>query len=220
MKTLSYAKLPDSFCMLLRAEGHGKNSMDDVFDRCYQTDIPFRALFNRLFPEILKMKVKPERLGRAAIKEKLAASYMEKYRSIDSLDQIKRLEQTFSDFTVDGHSRSFLLGFYLKMSILSNNPGHDQVSHEILTELTTLLPPYLKLTRAKVWRIDFIALSLWHYHNFLGSDQLSELLKRGISHADIFRKLKIEERELLAANLLTYGMSIGETESFYSPMLE
>lgn len=233
MNSLSYAKLPDSFCQILKADGQGQNSIDEVFDRCYQKDIPFRLLSNKLFPEILKMKIKPERLGRSAIKEKLAASYMEKYRAGDSRDgttdsltistsiqDIKKLEEAFSSFTVDGHSRTFMLGFYLKMTFLSNNSGNGQIPEQILSDLLTVIPLYLKMAKAKIWRIDFIALSLWYYHSFLGQEQLLTLLKRGINHADIFRKLKAEERAVLVSSLLTYGISIGETEPYYSPMLD
>jgi len=159
-------------------------------------------------------------LGWVNLRDRMACLYLSKnlfeyypdHFQLDLLDEIKLFEVKFSDFGVDGFSRLFLLGFFMKIhnqKVMVMDGGENQVIH-----FSDLLVPLLKLSKVKSEKLDWLLIILQHFLNYLGFEKLKELITKDKNFIQIYEMLSLEERKVMHSNLLAYSSSIFDSEFF------
>jgi hypothetical protein len=131
--------------------------------------------------------------------------------AIEMIDSILRIEERLRPFAVRGFSRSFLLGFYLESVALSIDGGELLASF-----LDKKFLALLDISNSRTHKIDWVMILLYHFKDFLGYDKLLDLLNNGSEYEQIYTQLSQDQQALLMKNLLAYGCSISESESFFT----
>jgi hypothetical protein len=161
--------------------------------------------------------------GWNGIRNRLAAVYLEyamtgrfpDTANLSLVTDIINIENKLRHFTPAGFSRSFLLGFYAKMSLI-------QIKKlEYLTDFTPLILKdehleFMKWSKAKSSRIDWLILGLIQYDHFLGTQRMDTLLQSGFRYESLFALLSPLEQKNFIENCMTYGASINDTDIFLS----
>ncbi len=160
-------------------------------------------------------------LGWANFRDRLASLYI--YKAIHGkfptrtdmglVEDIQRLENRFSEMSVSGHSRAFLLGFYLKLAQIRTQELEKNkfLEYQLPVELLVTL---LKISPARSERIDWLILMLLHFAEALGDKMLINALMSEKSFDEIYELMDDSDKRRMHENFLSYGMSIHEPEIF------
>lgn len=143
-------------------------------------------------------------------RDRLGSLYLHHYREksfplvIDEtlMLPITTLEKKFAPFTVDGHSRDFLLFFYLHLEN-SLSVIDESIKHGLID--------LLKLAPRRVIEIDLLTLLLMHSLDFLGFDETKNQLKIK-NHDDLIHHFTEDQRNLYHRNMISYLYSINARE--------
>jgi hypothetical protein len=159
-------------------------------------------------------------LGWVNLRDRMACLYLSKnlfeyypdHFQVDLLEEIKLFETKYSDFSVDGFSRLFLLGFFMKMhnqKVMALDGGENRVM-----KFSDSLIPILKLSKVKSEKLDWLLIILQHFLNSLGVEKLKDLISENKNFIQIYEMLSLEERKGMHSNLLAYSSSIFDSEFF------
>lgn len=129
------------------------------------------------------------------------------------VEDIQKFEATYSDAGLSGQSRLFLLGFYLKLAQIRTQELEKNKFLEFRLPEEMILS-ILRLTPARTDKIDWVILLVFHFAEALGDKSLTGALMSGKSFDDIYEMMSEESRKRMHENLLSYGMSIQEPETF------
>jgi ribonucleotide reductase beta subunit family protein with ferritin-like domain len=126
---------------------------------------------------------------------------------------IINIENKLRHFTPQGYSRSFLLGFYAKLSLI-----HIKKMNETM-DLSPLIIrdehiEFMKWSKAKSARIDWLLLQLIQYDHFFGTERMNALLQSGSRYESLFALLSANEQKQVIENCMTYGSSINDSDIF------
>lgn len=160
-------------------------------------------------------------LGWANFRDRFASLYI--YKAIHGrfplktdmglVEDILRFESLYSESSVSGQSRAFLLGFYLKLAQIKNQETEKNKFLEFrLPE--DILVPLLKLSQGRAEKIDWLLLILFHLAEALGEKSIAQTVVMNRTFDDIYQLMPEESRKHMHENLLTYGLSIYEPETF------
>lgn len=160
-------------------------------------------------------------LGWANFRDRFASLYI--YKAIHGryplktdmglVEDIIKFEALFSESSVSGQSRPFLLGFYLKLAQIRTQELEKNKFLEFRLPEETILP-ILRLTPSRTEKIDWIILLVFHFNQAIGEKSLAGALLAGKSFDEIYSMMSEESRKRMHENLLSYGMSIQEPEIF------
>ncbi len=223
---LSYPNvvMPDAFTFLLRSNMQSSGKVFTQLQIYVAREADLSAIVARCFKSIdpeLRVDGIIKSLGWHGFRDHLASLYIERARlgyypkklDTTAVTEIIHFEENLKDYTVQGYSRAFLLGFYLKLMLLDQNsstPGAKLQDLLIRDEVVS----HLEFARGRSIKIDFLLLTLQHLDQFFGRAKLSAYLETQKSYKDMYQLLTNEQRFCLSRNLLAYGSSIGETEMF------
>ncbi|MBL7666156.1 MAG: hypothetical protein JNM93_13555 [Bacteriovoracaceae bacterium] len=129
------------------------------------------------------------------------------------INDIQNFEDRLENVTQKSHSRSFLLGLYLKiMQIQFRKEGqsHNANFLEIPDEVFEII----NLSSAKTEKIDWLVLIIWQLSQILPKGTLKNEIKKNNTYMNIYQTLSAGEQNLFLRNCLAYGCSINETELF------
>jgi len=163
--------------------------------------------------------------GWNGIRNRLASVYIEyamtgrfpDTANLNLVSDIINIENKVRHFTPAGFSRAFLLGFYAKMTLIHVTKLTDiKSSTKIVTPLIVKDEhiEFMKHSKAKSTRIDWLILQLIQYEHFLGTERMEILLQSGSRYESLFSLLSAEEQKQVIENCMTYGASINDTEIF------
>jgi hypothetical protein len=164
-------------------------------------------------------------LGWYGLRDRLAAHYLHysKHKNyaikadVNLVDDILIFEKKLIGHTVEGYSRSFMLGFYLK---LLNDHLSDYLDKSEIFSISTETIELCELAKIKTLPIDWILLAIEHFKSFIGKDEVHRFLLDGGQYFDLFSKLNDEEKNIYIKNMIIYGASIGEQTPFVNNHLE
>ncbi len=215
--------LPKEFLQLLKSNLSSGNNVEQIFAvlkanrGLYEVlDVAFKE-----FNDGRGLEKTMVALGWANFRDRLASLYV--YKAIHNkfplktdmglVEDIQKFESTYSDIALSGTSRTFLLGLYLKLAqIRTQEMERNKFIEFRLPE--ELITPILKLSQVRSEKPDWLILQTFHFCEALGGKTLAGALVSGKSFDEIYEMLNDETRKLLHDNLLTYGMSIQEPETF------
>lgn len=160
-------------------------------------------------------------LGWANFRDRFASLYI--YKAIHGkfplksdmglVEDILKFEATYAEVSVSGQSRAFLLGFYLKLAQIKNQEVEKNKFLEFRLP-DDIIIPLLKLSPGRAEKIDWLILLLFHLSEALGENSLAHTLVADRPFDDIYKLMSEESRKRMHENLLSYGMSIHEPETF------
>lgn len=226
MINFPYVSLPEYYTRLLvsniQNSTQGNNNLEQYINENKQLNALVKKIFRDIDPDGFLGKILSIS-GWAGIRNRLAAVYIEyamtgvfpETANINLVTDIVNIENKLRHFTQPGFSRSFLLAFYAKMSIVQIKMTSDT------KELTPLIIKdehieFMKMSRAKSIRIDWLMIQLVQYETFLGQERLESLLKAETRYDALFSLLTKDEQIQMMNNCLTYGSSINDNDIFTS----
>lgn len=224
MFNLPYVSLPEQFTRLLVSNIQNSTGTNTNLEMYINENSELNALVKKVFRDIDPDGFLGKILsiaGWPGIRNRLAAVYLEyamtgKYPDTANLNlvtDIVNIENKLRHFTPAGFSRAFLLGFYAKLSLIQVKKGSDSMNVNPLIIRDEHID-FMKYSKAKSARIDWLMLELIQYDHFLGSERMNTLLAGGPRYESMFALLSPSEQQQMMQNFLTYGASINDTEIF------
>ena len=230
MINLPFVSLPDHYTQLLVSNIQNSTGTNTNLELFITENSELNMLIKKIFTDIDKDGFIGKVLaisGWIGIRNRLAAVYIEyaitgffpDVANLSLVNDLVILENKLRHFTSVGYSRSFLLGFYAKMSQI-----HVRKINNI-DDLTPLVIKdehldYLKFSKTKSIRIDWLILQLVQFDFFLGQERMTSLLSSGTRYDALFSMLLNEEQKAVIANCLSYGASIGDKDIFVSNSIQ
>lgn len=224
MINFPYVSLPEYYTRLLVSNIQNTTTVNTNLELYINENKELNSLVKRLFRDIDPDGFLGKILsisGWNGIRNRLAAAFIEHAMSgkfpetanLNLVTDLINVENKLRHFTPPGFNRAFLLAFYAKMSFIDIKKRSDT------RELTPLIIKdehieFMKLSKAKSVRIDWLMLQLIQFEHFLGEERLQGLLKSETRYAALFSLLSEEEQAQMMSNFLTYGASINDTEIF------
>ncbi len=230
MFNFPYVSLPDHMTQLLIANIHNtilnNNKLELYLNENKELNVLVRKVFKDIDPEGFLGKI-ISIVGWTGIRNRLTAVYIEyamtgKFPDVANLNLVSdiiNIENKLRYFTPSGHSRAFLLAFYAQMALIQVKKTSAPIN------LTSKLVPliikdehieFMKYSKSKSIRIDWVLLQLIQFDHFLGTERMTTLLQAGLRYESLFSLLSNEEQHNVIENCLIYGSSISDTEVFTS----
>lgn len=224
MINFPFISLPEYYTRLLASNIQNSTAVNTNLEMYINENKELNALIKRIFKDIDPDGFLGKILsisGWNGIRNRLAAVYLEHAMSgkfpetanLNLVTDLINVENKLRHFTPAGFNRAFLLAFYAKMSLIHIKMRSDT------RELTPLIIKdehieFMKLSKAKSVRIDWLMLELIQFEHFLGNERLFTLLQNETRYASLFSLLSKEEQLQMMNNFMTYGASINDTEIF------
>ncbi len=224
-----YSALPTDFIDLLKLDMNTRGAGFKKLKSTYWHEGSINSLVKKCFFDIdptSRFERIIHSLGWLGFRDRLAAAYIEyqltghfpNIPDINYIEDILKLEEELKPYTIDGHGRGFLLGFFIKMSLCESvrkDPSKELLPISINQEVINLLD----LGQSKLLHIDWLCITLLEISNFKRITYLKENLKSGVNFKDLLSDLPSSEREKIIYNLVTYGASIKDREIFFDEVV-
>jgi len=224
---LPFIRLPLDYTRMLMAN---HNATGDFFERTVReifANPSLKGLLHNFYTSTsvkIPFEAQVKSLGWLGLRDFYATVYLEQKlfgRFAGPSEEAKNLLQDLLSFermarelAVDGHSRLFLLGFYLQMVSLHTNKGMALKGSKDFR--FGLLPieciNTLIQNSGRTVRTDWLILIATHFYQFLGGEKFLNLVKSGQSFKKSWSLLDNNHRKELAQNLMRYAASVGDTE--------
>lgn len=159
-----------------------------------------------------------DRLANIYLTKLFTGKFPEKAPS-NFLGEILKFEEKMKNQTVDGYSRAFLLGFYLRYALVELKASRPEESLDNMISTSNLLS-LMKLSRSRVVKIDWLLLVLSHFVSFIGKETCENQLQKSSQFDTLWKILSNEQKELMTSNLLAYGAAIQDSEIFVSDLVK
>ena len=220
---LPYVILPLEFITLLKRNLSVVSSADQIFDILRLNKALYHVLENS-FKDLDDGRGLPKTmmaLGWHNFRNRVASLYIYKaiygqYPAKTDLHLVSDLiefETKFRDQSVQSHSRTFMLAFYLKLAQIHI----QQIENNKFLEMnfpTDQILGMLKVSQGRSDKADFLILLTMHLLTNLGEKTLAHSLIAGKNFNQVYELMTPESRKLLHDSLLSYCASIGESENF------
>jgi hypothetical protein len=229
MIKIPYVSLPEYYTRLLSSSIQNSTQINNNLEMYINENKDLNALVRKVFRDIDPDGFLGKIIsisGWMGIRNRLAAVFLEhamtgKFPDTANLSLVNDLvsvENKLRHFTPNGYNRAFLLAFYAKMSLIHIKLISDS------RDLSPLIIKdehieYMKLSKAKSIRVDWLMLQLIQFEHFLGKDRLYDLLKVETRYAALFSLLSHEEQAQMMNNFITYGASIFDHDIFTTDVL-
>ncbi|MCP4912007.1 MAG: hypothetical protein GY909_02720 [Oligoflexia bacterium] len=216
MIELSFVNLPDDFTYLLRSNmqtsGRVFSGLKSYLNdrkgikgiiECSFKDIDKDCRFDRIINS----------LGWLGLRDRLAAIYLAHFHeghfphqvTLESITDILDFETKLKEYSLEGFSRLFLLGWYLSFI-------YDQDTRKTLdTIVDSKVLSFLKKNCNRNQYLDIFLINLYYFREFLGDD-IFKFLEQGYSYQDIFSNLSESQQHIMTKNILAYKASLNESE--------
>nr|BDT28806.1 hypothetical protein BHI3_22720 [Bacteriovorax sp. HI3] len=224
MINFPYVSLPEYYTRLLASNIQNSTAANTNLEMYINENKELNALVKKVFKDIDPDGFLGKILsisGWTGIRNRLAAVFLEhamtgrfpETANLNLVTDLINVENKLRHFTPAGFNRAFLLAFYAKMSLIHIKMRSDT------RELTPLLIKdehieYMKLSKAKSVRIDWLMLQLIQFEHFLGQERLFTLLQSETRYASLFSLLSKDEQTQMMNNFMTYGASINDSDIF------
>lgn len=222
MINFPFISLPEHFTRLLvsniQNSTQSNNNLELYINENKELNALVRKIFRDIDPDGFLGKILSIS-GWMGIRNRLAAVYIEyamtgkfpETANLSLVTDIINIENKLRHFTPAGFSRAFLIGFYAKMSLIHVKNSEDAKTPLIIRDEHF---EFMKFSKAKSVRIDWLMLQLIQYDHFLGTERMRSLLASETRYESLMALLSNEEQKIMMDNCLTYGASIGDNEIF------
>lgn len=219
---LPYIILPTEFITLLKSNISVTTSPAPVFDVLRPNQALYLSMEEAFkeFDDGRGLEKTMLALGWTNFRERLASMYVYKalhghfpvQTDMELVEDIRQLEMRFANHTIQGVSRVFLLGFYLR---LANIQIQKRTSNQFMeTKIPDEVNSYLRLSQGRSEKIDWLILILMHLSNTLGEKLVLNAIAAGKKLHELYPLMSTDARKLMSDNLLAYAASIQEADMF------
>jgi hypothetical protein len=224
MINFPFVSLPEHFTRLLvsniQNSTQNNTNLELYINENKELNVLVRRIFRDIDPDGFLGKILSIS-GWIGIRNRLAAVYIEyamtgkfpETANLALVTDIINIENKLRHFTPLGFSRAFLLGFYAKMSLIHVKKSSDGKDPLIIRDEHF---EFMKWSKAKSIRVDWLILQLIQYDHFLGTIRMNALLESGVRYESLFALLSPEEQKVMMDNCMVYGASINDQEIFLS----
>lgn len=219
-----YVWLPSDFVFLLQsdmqASGHGfRHLKKDLWNKPHFQSVYLRA--TRDLDLGLQFEKAINSLGWLGIRDRLASLYLyhQKHGQFSNgadLSLVKDLiqfEEKISSKTTQGHSKAFLLGFYLTMEQYTRKSNVQPVN-ELSRFLTSDMVDLLNAIKTRTMDIDWLLLSLHYLLKFIEPERVKKLVLNSGNFLALRESLTDKQKYEFYRGMLSYGASIQNGEHF------
>lgn len=222
MINLPYISLPEHFTRLLVSNIQNSTANNTNLELYIHENKELNALVRKIFRDIDPDGFLAKIIsisGWLGIRNRLAAVYIEyamtgyfpESANLSLVTDIINIENKLRHFTPIGFSRAFLLGFYAKMSLVQVKRS---AAHKTPLIIKDQHFEFMKWSKTKSLRIDWLMLQLIQYEHFLGTERMNSLLQAESRYESLFALLSSEEQKEMIDNCLVYGASINDGDIF------
>ena len=224
MINFPYISLPEYYTRLLVSNIQNSSQVNNNLETYINENKELNAIVKKIFRDIDPDGFLGKILaisGWIGVRNRLAAVFIEQAMTgkipdtanLNLVTDLIAVENKIRYFSPPGNNRAFLLAFYAKMSLIHIKMKSDS------RELAPLIIKdehieFMKLSKSKSVRIDWLMLQLIQYEHFLGFDRLHNLLENETRYASLFSLLSKEEQQQMIDNFMTYGASIFDKDIF------
>jgi len=219
---LPHIVLPSEFLTFLKLNLASANSQN-VVSELFHSNVSLEKYLESVFDEFSSGKGLSKSisvLGLHNFRDRLAGIYIHKVLNgqfptksqADLIEDVKDFEFRFSGHGIHGVSRSFLLGFYLKMANIENKKKGLGTFTEL--KIPEEIGAFLRLSQVKSEKIDWLILILLHLLSSLGDKVLLNALMSGKKIDELLLQMSDESRKMMFENLLSYSVSINDPDLF------
>jgi len=209
MFILSFINLPKEIVSLCKLDMNSSNA------KILTTNILKKNAFIQM-----SMNKDLEIYGWQELRNRLSELYLSKllfghyinHASKDLVDELKKFEDHFYKFTINGFSRVFLLGLFLKMHNIQLQDKENNGNFHF--ELHPKIIDLLKISKVKIVKIDYLILLLHHLIELTSFEMTYEWISSKLSFDEIFVKLSPDIQRVIHHNFLSYSSSISEPDFF------
>lgn len=229
MINFPFITLPDYYTKLLvssiQNSTQTNNNLELYINENKELNVLIKKIFLDIDPDGFLGKI-IQIAGFTGIRNRLAAVYIEyamtgkfpDQANLSLVTELVNIENKLRHFTQPGFSRSFLLALYAKMThIYVKKPGAEPNLNPLIIKEEHI--EYMKFSKAKSTRIDWLMLELILFDHFLGTKRLQDLLKAETRYDALFSLLSADEQRAMINNIMIYGASIGDVDIFTSDVI-
>ena len=223
---LLYVNLPTEFIGLLKLNLNGPTTILKITEVISKSPALYLSLGRALkeFDDGRGLEKTLVNLSWPNLRDRMAGFYIFKYlhgnfphhTNTSVVNDIRKFENRFLDYSTNGSTRAFLLGFYLRFCNLKNLNNSDYKEELFISDEIDVL---LKLSQMKVDKIDWMILILSHLNKEMGFKNLLNSLSIGRKFDDLYLDISPVGRKDMFNNLLAYGASINEPDFFVSDLV-
>lgn len=222
-----FTSLPEHFTRLLASNiqnsNQGNNNLEIYITKNKDLNALVRKIFLDIDPDGFLGKI-ISIAGWGGIRNRLAAVFIEhamtgkfpETANLSLVTDIINIENKLRHFSESGYSRAFLLGFYAKMTFISIKKNCDDLKNPLIIKEKHL--QFMKWSKTKSIRIDWLMLQLIHLDHFLGTERMLSLLSSGSTYESLVALLSDEEQKKMLENFMTYGASVNDQDIFLSDL--
>jgi hypothetical protein len=221
MKDLEFALLPDCYTFLLQMNMQTTSKFYSSFKSYIYENKDLHSHIKISccdIDELGQVDRIIKAVGWHGLRNRLAHYYLGRLNLIEesqffeekNLVEILEIENRFQKFTVDGYSRLFLVGFYLKILINKKLSVGEGLLHD--AQSIVFLEKALMLSKSRTIKVDWLVITLLLLAQQLGEDLLLEKLKTKRCFSILWNELEGARRDSLIKGLMSYGASINDDE--------
>ena len=214
--TVDYVSLPTSFVTLLKSNMQTHSKAFQSLAKLILEDDQLYSITHQTFAyseKKLSVEFVVKSYGWLGFRDKIAANFVHhsemgsfsKDVDLNLINDILSLEKTFSFLSMDGYSRIFLLGLYLK---LSTNFDFIFSSFQDRAFIKAL-----KKAKGRHIQTDFFLLIAYLLFHMLG-EEFTQVLDTGISFEKVFQKVSAADQKRIIGHCLRYAASINDSSLF------
>lgn len=217
-----YVNLPNDLLEILKGEYHnGKDSLTKL-SIAVESKSGLSHLVKKTmgsFDPDRRVEAIIKNLGFEAFRSRLSSVYLHKfefdhYPSESNLDRVQAITDfniSIQDLSVMNSSRAYLLALYLDFATVQKKLDGELAHLNIPTEVVS----FLKLKSSKNTKLDWLLLLVWHFVEYFGLEEFKSLLQKyNNEYENIYLSMNEDSRFKMMANMLSYGASIQDMDTF------
>jgi|GEM_PF-1978320 hypothetical protein len=226
-----YVHLPEEFVTLLQSNMQTSGSGYARLKRDYWQRPHFQSVLSRATADLGNRQSFEQlinTLGWLGLRDRLAAFFLEhqakgyypKSFTLESIEDILAFEDEVKSLNLNGYSRAFLIGFYLKMGHYEEQVAQGKPIQKNIALISQDVLDVLALAKTRVAQVDWLCLSLHYLIKFRGVDKVKKLIRGGGGYSSLKSELTPQQEFTMMKAFLAYGASIYHNEAFHNPVVE
>lgn len=222
--TYGYVWLPPDFTFLLQSDMQASGYGFQYLKKTLWSQPRFQSVYYRATRDLevgTSFEKAINSLGWLGIRDRICSLYLYHQKNgnypngsdLSLVQDILKFEEKISSKTTQGHSRAYLLAFYLTME-----QGTSKGNVHPVSELNRFFDPdmleLLQGIRTKTMDIDWLLLSLHYFMKLLDKERVKKLVLSKGNFMALRESLTKQQKYEFYRGMLSYGASIQNGEHF------
>jgi hypothetical protein len=222
--TYGYVWLPPDFVFLLQSDMQATGYGFQYLKKTLWNKPQFQSVYLRATRDLdlgTGFEKAINSLGWLGVRDRMCSLYLHHQRTghypnstnLDNIKDILKFEEAVALKTTQGHSRAYLLAFYLSME-QHHHKGNVHPVSELNRFIDKNMKELLLGIKTKTMDIDWLLLSLHYFLKFLDADRVKKLVLTNGNFMALRETLTKQQQYEFYRAMLSYGASIQNGEHF------